>query len=196
MSASTWPPEVPGGARSQPAREIPAAVLVPLFQRDGEPHVVLTLRRDDLRRHAGEIAFPGGRRDDVDASLTDTALREAQEEIGLSPDSVRLLGELPTVSTFATGYVIHPVLGAIADGARWEPAEAEVAAVLEFSLEAIRAGRAPVELERRGFRFWTDSFTVDGDLIWGATARILGHLFERISDGPPLDLSGPRLGAT
>ncbi len=166
-------------------------MLVPLFERHGDVFAVLTVRRDDLRRHAGEISFPGGRRDADDASLTDTALREAREEIGLEPESVRLLGELPSVSTFATGYVIQPVIGAIADGTQWTPAQAEVAAVLELSLHSIEAGRAPVELERRGFRFWTEAFTVDGHVIWGATARILSHLFERIESGPALDLGAP-----
>jgi len=192
LSASTWPPDASGVAGRGPAREVPAAVLVPLFERSGEPYVVLTLRRADLRRHAGEIAFPGGRRDAEDRTLTDTALREAHEEIGLDPAAVTLIGELPSVSTFATGYVISPVLGAIGERTEWRPAEAEVAAVLELPLATIRAGLGPVEIERRGMRFRTDAFTVDGQIIWGATARILGYLFERIDEDGPLDLSvGP-----
>ena len=91
---------------------------MPLFlaRRASEPHVVLTRRRADLRRHAGEISFPGGRRDPEDADLADTALREAEEEIGLPRADVRLLGELPPTSTFVTNYVIHPFVGLIPAG--------------------------------------------------------------------------------
>ena len=100
MSASTWPPDSPEAAllaRAAPAEEIPAAVLVPLFLAGDlpEPHVVLTLRRADLRRHAGEISFPGGRKDAEDRDLTETALREAEEEIGLPRADARVLAMLP-----------------------------------------------------------------------------------------------------
>src|ERR1700761_1556911 len=87
---------------------IAAAVLVPLYLADDELHVVLTRRRADLRRHAGEISFPGGRQDPEDPDLRSTALREAEEEIGLPRESVDVLGELSPVSTFVTGYLIHP----------------------------------------------------------------------------------------
>ena len=73
--------------------------------------MVLTKRRADLRRHAGEISFPGGRRDPDDADLRQTALREAEEEIGLPRSAVSILAELPATSTFATNYVIHPFVG-------------------------------------------------------------------------------------
>ncbi|HEV2754421.1 MAG TPA: CoA pyrophosphatase, partial [Actinomycetota bacterium] len=90
-----------------------AAVLVPLFVGDdGEPHLVFTRRRDDLRRHAGEISFPGGRRDEGEA-LVDTALREAHEEVGLPPEAVRLLGALPPTPTFVSNYAIYPFVGVI-----------------------------------------------------------------------------------
>lgn len=100
MSAFTWPPDASASASfAAPGTGEPvaAAVLVPMFLApDGdEPHVVLTRRRADLRRHAGEISFPGGRRDAEDPTLTDTALREAEEEIGLPRADVTLLGELP-----------------------------------------------------------------------------------------------------
>src|SRR5260370_1832730 len=113
LSAFTWPPDpsiLGAKDRPAPADEIPAAVLVPLFLAGdaAEAHLVLTRRRGDLKRHAGEISFPGGRRDAADADLAETALREAEEEIGLPRTAVRLLGQLPPTSTFATNYVIHP----------------------------------------------------------------------------------------
>ncbi|HUB35913.1 MAG TPA: CoA pyrophosphatase, partial [Solirubrobacteraceae bacterium] len=88
---------------------------MPLFEAApaGDLHAVFTRRRSDLRRHAGEISFPGGRRDPEDADLLHTALREAHEEIGLRPESVRVLGPLPAVSTFVTGYEIHPYVALV-----------------------------------------------------------------------------------
>jgi 8-oxo-dGTP pyrophosphatase MutT (NUDIX family) len=189
LSAFTWPPEQSGlgakGPPAGPAEEIPAAVLVPLFLagEDADPHLVLTRRRADLKRHAGEISFPGGRRDAEDADLSATALREAEEEIGLSRSDVRLLGELPPTSTFATNYVIHPFVGLIPQGVAWRLSPREVDAVLELPLQALREGRTRTKLERRGISFETDAYVLDEHLIWGATARILHDLLEQL-DAP------------
>jgi 8-oxo-dGTP pyrophosphatase MutT (NUDIX family) len=161
-------------------------VLVPLFLDGGEePHVVLTRRRADLRRHAGEISFPGGRHDPEDSDLRETALREAEEEIGLARAEVSVLGELPPVSTFVTGYLIHPFVGLIPVGRspigrRWRASPGEVDAVLELPLGALREGRTRTRMERRGVSFETDAYIVGENLIWGATARILDDLFERL----------------
>lgn len=156
-------------------------MLAPLFLADGgELHVVCTRRRTDLRRHAGEISFPGGRRDPEDADLADTALREAEEEIGLPRSQVSLLGELPAVSTFVTNYVIHPFVGLIPAGLRWEASPAEVDAVLELPVDALRAGKTRTLIERRGISFETDAYVVGEHLIWGATARILEDLLDRL----------------
>jgi 8-oxo-dGTP pyrophosphatase MutT (NUDIX family) len=191
LSAFTWPPEASaaGIARPQPGEEIAAAVLVPLYLTGAseEPYLVLTRRRADLRRHAGEISFPGGRRDAEDVDLTDTALREAEEEIGLERSQVRLLGELPPTSTFATNYVIHPFVGSIPAGIAWRPSAREVDAVLELPLSAVRAGRTRTVMERRGITFETDAFLVAEHLIWGATARIVENLLERLPEGASLE---------
>src|SRR5207248_7073217 len=96
-----------------------AAVLVPLYVGEGEVHAVLTKRRDDLRRHGGEISFPGGRPDFPDEDLRVTALREAEEEIGLRREEVELVGALPPTGTFVTGYRIHPFVGMIRSGHAW-----------------------------------------------------------------------------
>jgi 8-oxo-dGTP pyrophosphatase MutT (NUDIX family) len=162
---------------------VPSAVLVPLFiTADGESHAVFTRRRADLRRHAGEISFPGGRRDPEDSDLRDTALREAEEEIGLPRTEVRPLGELPPTSTFVTNYVIHPFVGLIPSGLAWRVSEREVDAVLELPLRALRESRTRTKMERRGISFETDAYILDDHLIWGATARILEHLLEKAEE--------------
>ena len=160
-------------------------MLVPLFREPATdaPHVVLTRRRADLRRHAGEISFPGGRQDRQDGELSETALREAEEEIGLPRTEVKLLGDLPPTSTFATNYEIHPFIGVIPSGQLWRLSPLEVDAVLELPLDAIRDGRTRTQLQRRGITFETDAYVVDEHLIWGATARILEQLLGWLAAG-------------
>jgi 8-oxo-dGTP pyrophosphatase MutT (NUDIX family) len=159
-----------------------AAVLLPLYGWPEKPGLVFTERRADLRRHAGEISFPGGRRDDADADLAATALREAEEEIGLDPSRVELGDQLPTTGTFVTGYRIHPFIGRIPHPGELglEPNPAEVETVLTFSLEVLREGYAMRRLVRRGVPIHTPTYEVEGQMIWGATARILGDLLDRI----------------
>jgi 8-oxo-dGTP pyrophosphatase MutT (NUDIX family) len=160
---------------------IDAAVLVPLYlDAAGEPHVVLTKRREDMRRHAGEIAFPGGRQDDDESDLRLTALREAHEEIGLDPEGVELVGALQPTPTIATGYAVYPFVGLIEPGQTWVPSVREVAEVLELSQGELRAGYGRRNLMRRGVPFRTDVYIVGDELIWGATARILSDLLERL----------------
>ena len=151
---------------------IDAAVLVPLYVLDGELHAVFTRRRDDLRRHAGEISFPGGRQDieEGEEDLRDTALREA----------VDIVGALTPTPTIATNYAVYPFVGMIEPGHRWKPSAGEVAEVLELSVPDLRAGYRRKRLLRRGVPFRTDVFEVGDQLIWGATARILSDLLERL----------------
>ena len=155
---------------------------MPLYGWPDEPGLVFTERRADLRRHAGEISFPGGRRDEGDADFAATALREAHEEIGLDPAVVEIGEELPTTGTFVTGYRIHPFVGRIPHPRELglEPNPAEVETVLTLSLEVLREGYAMRRLVRRGVPIHTPTYEVEGQMIWGATARILGHLLERI----------------
>src|ERR671936_1189967 len=126
-----------------------AAVLVPLYLDKSDLHAVFTKRRDDLSHHAGEISFPGGRQDFPDEDLRVTALREAEEEIGLAPSEVEMVGALPPVGTFVTGYRIHPFVGVIKPGHAWSPHPDEVEEVLELSLRALVEGYANKRLLRR-----------------------------------------------
>src|SRR3954451_23392904 len=157
-----------------------AAVLVPLYLDGDALHAVFTKRRDDLRRHAGEISFPGGRQDFPDEDLRITALREAEEEIGLSRDDVELIGALPPTGTFVTGYKIHPFVGMIETGGAFTPQESEVAAILELPLPALVGGFESKRLLRKGVPIKTPTYTVDGHFVWGATARIVENLLERL----------------
>ena len=162
--------------------ETDAAVLLPLFGWPEEPGLVLTERRADLRHHAGQIAFPGGRQDEGDADLAATALREAEEEIGLDPKVVALSGALPPTSTFATGFRVHPFVGLIPDPKELslEPNPDEVETVLAYTLERLDEGYAMRRLVRRGVALHVPTYEVEGHLIWGATARILGDLLSRL----------------
>ncbi|MEA2309446.1 MAG: hypothetical protein QOG41_1132 [Thermoleophilaceae bacterium] len=157
-----------------------AAVLVPLYLDAGTLHGVFTKRRDDLRRHAGEISFPGGRQDFPDEDLRVTALREAEEEIGLAREDVDLVGALPPVGTFVTGYRIHPFVGVIRPGHAWVPQPNEVEIVLELSLPSLVEGYELKRLLRRGVPIKTPTYTVAGNFVWGATARIVQQLLERL----------------
>jgi 8-oxo-dGTP pyrophosphatase MutT (NUDIX family) len=157
-----------------------AAVLVPLYVKDSELHAVFTKRRDDLRRHPGEISFPGGRYDEGENDLLATALREAHEEIGLPPDAVEIVGALQPTPTIATGYAVYPFVGLIEPGRTWTLSAREVAEVIELPLRSLLSGYARRRLIRRGLPIRTDTYLVGENLIWGATARILADLFDRI----------------
>jgi 8-oxo-dGTP pyrophosphatase MutT (NUDIX family) len=163
--------------------QVDAAVLLPLFGWPDDPGLVFTERRADMRRHAGEISFPGGRKDDADTDLAATALREAHEEIGLDPTHVELGEELPTTGTFVTGYRIHPFVGRIPHPGELDlkPNPAEVETVLTFSLDVLREGYEMRRLIRHGVPLHTPTYEIEGHLIWGATARILSDFLEKIT---------------
>jgi 8-oxo-dGTP pyrophosphatase MutT (NUDIX family) len=152
------------------ARKVPAgagtaaAVLVPLFERDGEAHVWLARRPKSMRSHAGQVAFPGGKHDAADASLRDTALRETHEELGIAPASVDVLGALDGIVTI-TGFTISPWVGWLAPDVELAPNPAEVARVFAAPLRAFLD-------EPKGIFPWR-GWTVDGELVWGATAAIV-----------------------
>jgi 8-oxo-dGTP pyrophosphatase MutT (NUDIX family) len=156
-----------------------AAVLVPMQGWPENPGLVFTERRSDLKRHAGEISFPGGRRDEGE-ELLETALREAEEEIGLSRDHVEVVGALPPIGTFVTNYKVHPFVGLIEEGLPFQPNPSEVESVLIASLDDLEAGYEKRRLVRRGVPIKTDTFLISDKLIWGATARILGDLFRHL----------------
>ncbi|HEV2058203.1 MAG TPA: CoA pyrophosphatase [Solirubrobacteraceae bacterium] len=158
-----------------------AAVLVALYEHDGSLHAVFTRRQGDLRRHAGEISFPGGRRDEKDADLLSTALREAEEEIGLPREAVDVLGALCPIPTVATGFGVYPFVGLIEPGREWTLSPREVDEVLELRLADLRTAGNRRRLLHRGIPFRSVVYDIGDDaMIWGATARIVGDLLARI----------------
>jgi 8-oxo-dGTP pyrophosphatase MutT (NUDIX family) len=175
---------------------VEAAVLVPLYLRDATLHAVLTLRHDELRHHPGQISFPGGRRDPTDPDLAHTALREAHEEIGLDPAAVELLGPLRPVSTIVTDFAVYPFVGLIPPAYPFTLAPREVEAVIELPLPALAATYAGRTLTLGGHEFATDCYYLDGHLVWGATARILADLLERLDRLPYQERPAGGAGAT
>jgi 8-oxo-dGTP pyrophosphatase MutT (NUDIX family) len=152
-------------ARQPPANAgTAAAVLVPLFERDGETHVWLVRRPSSMRSHAGQVAFPGGKLDAGDESLLHAALREAHEELGIERASVDVLGALDGMFT-GTGFTIAPWVGWLAPGVEVKPNPSEVARAFVAPLRAFFD-------EPRG-AFPRRGWTIDGELVWGATAAIV-----------------------
>jgi 8-oxo-dGTP pyrophosphatase MutT (NUDIX family) len=164
-----------------------AAVLVPIYLHRGQLHLVFTKRRDDMRRHPGEISFPGGRQEENERDLRATALREAEEEIGLPAGAVTIIGALQPTPTIATGYAVYPFVGLIESTRDWVPSAGEVAEVLELAVPTLVDGYGRRRLLRRGLPIRTDTYVVGDDLIWGATARIVADLLDRLV---ALDLIG------
>jgi 8-oxo-dGTP pyrophosphatase MutT (NUDIX family) len=158
---------------------VEAAVLIPVYAGTDDLVAVFTERRADLRRHAGEISFPGGRRD-AGEELREPALREAEEEIGLSRNAVTIVGALPPTPTFVTNYAVYPFVGLIEPGEVFRANPAEVEAVVELGLADLIAGYERKRLIRRGVPIRTATYTVESHFIWGATARILAGLLERL----------------
>jgi 8-oxo-dGTP pyrophosphatase MutT (NUDIX family) len=177
--------------RPPPPGEVPqAAVLVPLFEDDrGVTRLILTKRPMTMPTHAGHLAFPGGRPDDGDDGPVGTALREAEEEVGLDPDLVEVLGFLPAIHTVEYTLMVVPVVGWI-DGVPYlQPSPREVDLILLPPLEGFKdEGRWRYELWR-GHKVWF--FDVDGEVLWGATAHMVRQLVGLelpVTRMPPRDL--------
>jgi 8-oxo-dGTP pyrophosphatase MutT (NUDIX family) len=161
---------------------VPAAVLIAITDR-AEPGVILTVRREHMRTHAGQIAFPGGRIDDGEEAIR-AALREAHEELLLNPTSVEIVGTLDQYRT-VTGYVVTPVIGVIAPDPRLTPHEDEVGEWFEAPLQALLN---PASQQQQTALFGGRDrhyyeILWNGRRIWGATAAIIVNLSRRLQWG-------------
>ena len=189
-----WPPVLVEGRPPHPA-----AVLVSLFEESGEARVVLTVRSTELRAHRGEVAFPGGRLEPGE-DIVDAALREASEEIGLDPSTVRVVGQLTTRSTAVSYSVMTPVVATLPGRPSLTAHPAEVARTFDVALADLLADgvfheelwAVPGRVGAGGvvgaeFPVWF--FAAGGETIWGATARTLVELCCLVLDLPYLPLA-------
>jgi 8-oxo-dGTP pyrophosphatase MutT (NUDIX family) len=177
-------PEFPPTARA-------AAVLVPIFEEDGEARIILTKRPDTMPSHQGEIAFPGGKVEEgVDVDLEAAALREAEEEIGLDPSVVEVVAELDSLTTVAGRFVLTPIVGLIDGRPSLRPDPTEVVAVFDVAISELLDDLAyreerwdlPAALgPEAGYDRAIHFFELPGETVWGATARILVSFLEHLT---------------
>ncbi len=160
-----------------------AAVLVPMMLGGHEEGVLLTRRAEHLRTHAGQISFPGGAREAADADAVATALRETEEEVGIAPNSVEIIGQLEPQPTI-TGFLVTPVLGRIADVQSYSLDPGEVAEVFEvpWSFLLNPENRHDSKRKLNGIEFPSYEWQFRGHRIWGATAWMLRQLTKIIEN--------------
>jgi 8-oxo-dGTP pyrophosphatase MutT (NUDIX family) len=162
-----------------------AAVLLPLFKNATDYHVVFTKRTDTLTHHKGQVSFPGGSFEPADGDLLTTALRESYEEVGIQPDHVSILGRLDDLATFSTNYTISPFVGLIPYPYPFRPNPLEVAIIFDVPVSVLAdstVGRRYVRARDDGATIEDYEFHINGQVIWGATARIVRH-FLSVIDG-------------
>jgi len=176
------PPEPAGVVVDVPgARE--AAVLVPMFEVDGEASVLLTKRPETMPTHQGEIAFPGGKREPTDPSLAAAALREAAEEVGLVPAEVEIVAELDRIGTVASAFTIAPFVGLLDHVPELRPDPIEVVAAFAVPLSDLLdpATYREETWDLFGAPRPMAFFDLPGETVWGATARILTRLLSLLT---------------
>lgn len=167
---------------TQASRNVrPAAVLIPIICRP-EPTLLLTRRADSLRKHAGQVAFPGGKTDAEDGSAIVTALREAQEEVALPSQAVHVLGQLAPLDS-NTGFQVTPIVGLIPPDIKFYANAEEVAEVFEMPLhEALTLSRYyPLDIHRGGHSHRLYLSWYQSQFVWGLTAAIIRRLAQQVS---------------
>jgi 8-oxo-dGTP pyrophosphatase MutT (NUDIX family) len=173
-----------------------AAVLLPLYENESGPHLVLTKRTEMVPTHKGQISFPGGGFEEADGDLLATALREAEEEIGLHPKDVEIVGALDDTFTVSSQHVVRPFVGFIPYPYLFHPEPFEIERLIQLPISALLGGvpfREEV-WEREGRPLTVFFYEYDGDTIWGLTARILKQFVEAV--GAPLRERGVFPGTT
>lgn len=171
-----------------------AAVLMLFHARDHDDdaaHLLLTERSPGLKKHPGQIAFPGGAQEEFDLDPTAAALREAEEEVGLDPARVRVLGALPPAPVPISGFMVTPVIGIARTTGTLTPQTGEVERVLEVRVDQLilPENRRTTVLSRPGAVFRAPAFLVEGTLIWGFTAILVDRMLNRLGWEEPWDAS-------
>ncbi|MFC2052205.1 NUDIX hydrolase [Chloroflexota bacterium] len=159
---------------------VPSAVLLPIYQKQGEYHILFTKRTETVKEHKGQISFPGGAREEHDETLLDTALRETTEEIGLPAEAVKLLGELDDFPTTTSSYIISPFVAAIQWPYPLKIDPIEVEEIIEIPISAL-LDKDCVSQETEiidGQAVTAYSYNYQGKVVWGATARILTQFLD------------------
>lgn len=160
---------------------VASSVLILLYPHDIFPGTILIKRTVDDSVHSGQISFPGGKREKNDDSLVQTALREAQEEIGITPGNIEIIGSLSALYVSPSNFEIMPVVGYSDKPVGLKPNPAEVDLIIELSLSGLDACRAEADLEVRGYMLRkVPCFHINDHVIWGATAMILQELLDVI----------------
>lgn len=166
-----------------------ASVLLPLLRREGNMVALFTKRTDSVEHHKGQISFPGGAVDKEDTSFQETALRETREEIGVSKECIDILGPVDDTLTLASNFLIHPYVGFVRWGLTFSVNPAEVESVLEVPLSVFHPRYAKVKIytfEHEGKSFQAPGYMYEGNVIWGATARIMENFMHILGDKIPL----------
>jgi len=161
----------------------PSAVLVPVFSTKGQCYILLTKRTDKVKEHKGQISFPGGAYEEEDKTLLNTALRESAEEIGLKPGDVEILGELDDTPSLGSDYVISPFVALIPWPYKFELNKDETAEIIEVPVSALLDNKRTCQDTEihNGKTLNTYFYRYQGNIIWGATARILHQFLEIIT---------------
>ena len=161
-----------------------SAVLALVFPKNNEPHILLTLRNSYKGVHSLQVSFPGGKREDTDTSFEQTALRETEEEVGISPKSIQIIGKLTEVYIPPSRFLVHPFVGVTSTQPIYKPNATEVAEIIECSLSQLLDDDVIKEkdiiVSTTQLKMKTKYFDINGHVVWGATAIMLSELKEII----------------
>ena len=162
---------------------IPSSVLILLYPENNSVYTILTLRQEYDGVHSGQVSFPGGRKEEIDNSLTETALRESEEEIGLNPETVTVIGSLTDLYIPPSNYIVKPVIGFIDEEPELAADTNEVAKIIKVDLfNLLDSNIKEKVINVRGYKIKAPYYDIQGYVVWGATAMIISELLEVVKN--------------